>query len=403
MKRTMKYFYLFFSSFIFLLIFSIENVSAKPFTIVIDAGHGGHDTGAVGNYSREKDLNLSVSLLFGKMIEEKHPEVKVVYTRKSDFFLTLQERADIVNKNNADVFFCIHTNANNNSSARGTETYTLRASGSRTEGNLEVAMRENSVMLLEDDYKTRYQGFDPRSVDSYIMFDFMQDKYLDRSVQLASSIQKEFVKAGRYNRGVQQAGFWVLYKSACPSVLVEMGFISNKTEESYLNSFIGQKEIAAALYKAFLIYKKDHDKKSGKNTTIKDEDFYQQEQSNEISAKDNVKETADTQSENSQQVSVNPNDSDSEKENIIVSQSTNTDKIVYKVQILAMKEKLGKNDPELKGLKNVENYKENGLYKYTYGECSSLQEANRLRTKIVKKFPQCFVVAFKNGKRTSIK
>ncbi|MGC3979344.1 MAG: N-acetylmuramoyl-L-alanine amidase [Paludibacteraceae bacterium] len=397
MRKTIKYSHLFFNSFVFLLLFIAQSAFAKPFTIVIDAGHGGHDTGAVGKYSKEKNLNLSVSLLFGKMVEENQPDVKVIYTRKTDVFLTLQERADIVNRNNADAFFCIHTNANNNSAAHGTETYTLRVNSSRTQGNLEVAMRENSVMLLEEDYKTRYQGFDPRSVDSYIMFDFMQDKYIDKSIQLASLIQRQFVRLGRFDRGVQQAGFWVLYKSACPSVLIEMGFISNKIEENYLNSQEGQSEIATSIYRAFLTYKKDHDKKTGKATSSKDASY---SRNNADETNDDVK--ADTmveipQNKNISNVKIQPKESRTE------TPVENKDKVIYKVQILATKEKLGEKDDELKGLTDVDYYYEGGLHKYTYGNCSTMQEALRLRKSIIKKFPYAFVVAFKNGKKMDVK
>lgn len=394
MKKTVKKI-CFLSLFtLFLSVSSAGIASAGTFTVVIDAGHGGHDAGAIGKYSKEKNLNLSVSLLLGRMIEENHSDVKVIYTRKSDFFLTLQERADIVNKNSADVFFCVHTNANNNSSARGTETYTLRANGSRTDGNLEVAMRENSVMLLEDDYKTRYQGFNPQSVESYIMFDLMQDRYLDRSVQLADLIQREFVKLGRYNRGVQQAGFWVLYKSACPSVLVEMGFISNRNEETYLNSDKGQKEIASGLYRAFVQFKKDHDKKAGiiPNAKSNDSNSNKPAQTTPQTLPDNVKEDKN--------LPVTDTKDSIEGE----SSKTKTKKknTIYKVQIFATKDKLKSNSAKFKGLKNTEYYVEKGLYKYTYGKCSTIQEANEIRKSITKKFPQAFVVEFNDGKRISI-
>lgn len=400
MKRTIKQLCIFFAAFVFLSLFPFQQTTAKPFTVVIDAGHGGRDSGAKGRFSYEKNLNLSVSLLVGKMIEANYPDVKVVYTRKTDVFLTLQERADIVNKHNADVFLCIHTNANNSSAARGTETFTLRTSGSRTQGNLEVAMRENSVMLLEDDYKARYQGFDPRSVDSYIMFDFMQDKYLDKSVQLASLVQQQFVRSGRYDRGVQQAGFWVLYKSACPSILIEMGFISNKSEEVYLNSDEGKKEISSAIYRAFLAYKKDHDKKSGKVSTIREEDLDYKKIKSEGDSSTETMQLPDTATEKPQQ-KTDSNEAKKEPAEVKNSNSTENDhKTIYKVQLLASKYKLAKKDDELKGLTGVDYFLEKGMYKYTYGECNTFEEANKLRKKLSKKFPNAFVIAFKNGKKT---
>lgn len=374
---------------IFLGLFSIESAFAKQFTVVIDAGHGGHDSGAVGRHITEKKLNLAVTLLVGKMIEENYPDIKVVYTRKTDRFLPLQERADIVNRNNADVFLCIHANSNKSSAAYGAETYTLGVNTKRTKGNLEVAMRENSVILLEDDYKTRYQGFDPRSVDSYIMFEFMQDKYMDSSIQLASAIQKQFVRSGRYDRGVRQDVFWVLYKSACPSVLIEMGFLSNRAEEEYLSSVAGQQSIASAIYRAFLIYKKDYDKRNGKISKIRSEDIY----------KDPKIPETDTLKADQEEV---------EKETTTPTNSTiacaqplqkNTEGTVYKVQIAASKYRFGKNDPELKGFSNTEYYLENGLYKYTSGNFSTFEEANQFRRKITQYFPNAFVVTFKNGNR----
>ena len=165
-----------------------KSAAKKPFTVVIDAGHGGHDPGAIGRISQEKKLNLDVTLKLGKLIEENYPEVKVVYTRKTDVFLALQERANIVNKNNADLFICIHTNSTNGTSAVGTETFVLGMD--KMQSNLEVAMRENSVIRLEDDYETKYEGFDPRSIDSYIMFELMQDQYIDQSLQFATAIQE---------------------------------------------------------------------------------------------------------------------------------------------------------------------------------------------------------------------
>ncbi len=246
-------------------LFSSVFAQNSKFTIVIDAGHGGHDPGAIGKITREKDINLAVALQLGELIATNYNNVKVVFTRTSDKYLTLQERAAIVNTNHADLFISIHTNAAKSTAATGTESFTLGLAKSK--GNLDVAMRENAVMLLEDDYKSKYKGFDPTSVDSYIMFEFMQDKYIDRSVSIASDIQNHFKNyAGRSDRGVRQAGFWVLYQSACPSVLVEVGFISNPAEEKYLASGGGQKQIAESIYKAFVGFKYEHDKKSGKSS-----------------------------------------------------------------------------------------------------------------------------------------
>ena len=229
----------------------VQAAVSPKFTVVIDAGHGGRDPGAMGQIAQEKNINLGVALKLGQKIAANFKDVKVLYTRKTDVFLTLQERANFVNQNSADLFICIHTNAAENRDVAGAETFTLGLD--KLASNLDVAMRENSVMLLEEDYKTTYQGFDPNSVESYIMFEFMQDQYIDRSLSFASSVQEQFTRQyNRKDRGVRQAAFWVLHKSACPSVLIELGFITNKAEEQFLHSAKGQQTMADAIYDAFV-------------------------------------------------------------------------------------------------------------------------------------------------------
>ena len=230
--------------------------SLMSFTVVIDAGHGGHDAGAIGLKMKvqEKNLNLTVAKQLAAKIQAAYPEVKVVLTRDADVFLPLQQRADIANKNHADLFISIHTNAAENRNARGAETFILGTE--RMEDNLDVAMRENAVMKLEED-QTVYQGFDPNSVESYILFELMQNQYMDNSLVFAELVQNQFVaKLQRANRGVRQAAFWVLLKSACPSVLVEMGFLSNAEEEAWLASAEGKKGIVNGIFDAFEKYYK---------------------------------------------------------------------------------------------------------------------------------------------------
>lgn len=234
------------------LIFSA--MSLMSFTVVIDAGHGGHDAGAIGLVKgvKEKDLNLTVAKRLATKIQQNHPDVKVVLTRETDVFLPLQQRADIANKNHADLFISIHTNAAENRKAQGAETFILGTD--RMEDNLDVAMRENAVMKLEDD-QTVYQGFDPNSIESYIIFELMQNQYMDNSLVFAELVQNQFVGTlHRANRGVRQAAFWVLLQSACPSVLVEMGFVSNAEEEKWLASEDGKNSIANGIYIAFQQY-----------------------------------------------------------------------------------------------------------------------------------------------------
>lgn len=230
-------------------------IFAKPFTIVIDAGHGGKDPGAVGKISNEKDINLKIALALGSLIEKNLTEVKVVYTRKTDIFVELNERANIANKNKADLFISIHTNASGtNKTVKGTETYTLGMH--RAASNLEVAKRENAAIMLEKDYKEKYEGFDPKSSESYIIFELMQDEYMKQSVSLADKIQKQFATtAKRTNRGVYQAGFLVLRATSMPSCLVEVGYISTPDEERYLNTKEGVDNLSKSIYNAVKQYK----------------------------------------------------------------------------------------------------------------------------------------------------
>jgi len=225
----------------------------KPYTLVIDAGHGGKDPGAIGRFSKEKDLNLQLALKVGELIQSQYPDVKVVYTRSTDVFIPLQERCNIANKNNADLFMSIHTNSAESREPKGVETFILGTE--RMDANLDVAMRENAVMKLESDYQTTYQGFDPNSIDSYIMFELMQNSYMDQSLQFAEQIQQRFTgHLNRADRGVRQAAFWVLLKTACPSILFEMGFISNPEEEKFLNQPASIAQMANALVNAFGAY-----------------------------------------------------------------------------------------------------------------------------------------------------
>lgn len=233
-------------------------VSAHAFTIVIDAGHGGRDAGAIGFISKEKDINLSIALELGRLLEANMSDVKVVYTRKTDVFIDLDKRAKIANKNKADLFLSIHTNSTaagrKGTTVQGTETFTLGMH--RAADNLEVAKRENSVITLESNYEEKYEGFDPRSSESYIIFELMQDEYMKQSVRLADMIQKQFAAhAGRINKGVKQAGFLVLREVSMPSALIEVGFINNRSEEKFLNTKDGIARMARSIYNAIKKYK----------------------------------------------------------------------------------------------------------------------------------------------------
>ncbi|MFN5704952.1 MAG: N-acetylmuramoyl-L-alanine amidase [bacterium] len=245
-----------------LLGFGLNNSFAKiagPYkvkTVVIDAGHGGHDIGCSGIHSYEKDVTLALALQTGKLIEDNFPDVKVIYTRKTDVFISLLERANIANKAKADLFISFHCNANKNKAAYGAETYAMGLHVS--EANLNVAKRENEVILLEENYERNYDGFDPTSTEAYIIFSLYQNVNIDKSLYLASKVQEQFSqKLKRYNRGVKQAGFIVLYKTNMPSILIESGFLTNKEEEEFLTSALGQENIAKSVYLAFKTYKED--------------------------------------------------------------------------------------------------------------------------------------------------
>lgn len=342
----------------------------KIFTVVIDAGHGGKDPGAIGYSTKEKTINLAVVLALGELIEKGNTDTRVVYTRKSDRFIELDERANIANKHKADLFISIHTNSvKRGSSVKGSETFTLGLA--RTDENLEVAMRENSAILLEDNYLQTYEGFDPKSSESYIIFEFMQNKHMEQSIGFASYIQKELVKEKRINRGVKQGGLLVLRKTSMPAVLVELGFISNREEERYMASSAGQKKLARAIYNAFNTYKKDYDRKKGALSV---------ESGSNLST------------------------SSSDNSTIKNTSSANTavaGKTVYKIQLLAADKQLPANSSELKGYKNVDFFKEKGLYKYTYGESTDFDEIRALRRKVVKDFKDAFIIEFKDGKKVN--
>ncbi len=239
--------------------------AAAPYrirTVVIDPGHGGHDAGCLGASAKEKHIALDIALKLGKHIETNYPEVKVIYTRTKDVFVELHERAAIANRAKADLFICIHANASESLSAFGTETYVMGLH--KTAENLAVARRENSAILYEKDYKTRYDGYDPNSPEAHIIFNLFQKAYMEQSLLFAAKIQNEFEEyAGRFNRGVKQAGFLVLYRTAMPAVLIETGFLSNRAEEKYLLSEKGQNDIAVSIYRAFTSYKIDMESSGG--------------------------------------------------------------------------------------------------------------------------------------------
>ncbi len=375
----------------------ISNSWAKDFVVVIDPGHGGHDPGAVGKISKEKNINLNVALKLGNMIKKNCDDVKVIFTRTKDVFIPLNRRAEIANNAKADLFISIHTNAlANNRTAKGASTWTLGLA--KSDANLAVAQRENSVILYESDYKTRYAGFNPNSAESYIIFEFMQDKYMEQSVHLASLVQKQFRHTcKRVDRGVHQAGFLVLKASAMPSILVELGFISTPEEERYLNSEEGTGTLAKGIYHAFLTYKKEHEiRLTGVSRTIIPDDEEMSE--NELAATQPKEEKTDSAPVQTELVA----QAKPQQRPITVESATNSGEITFKIQILTSSSPLTKNDKRLKGLKDVDYYKEKGLYKYTYGASTDYNKVLRSKRAITDKFKDAFIIAFRDGEKMNI-
>jgi len=323
-------------------------------TIVIDPGHGGKDPGASSKYAKEKNVVLQIGLKLRKYIQDSLPDVKVIMTRDKDFFVELERRAQIANNAKADLFISIHANSNPKSTPCGTETYAMGLHKSKQ--NLAVAQKENSVILQEVNYQKRYNGFNPNSPEAYIIFTMFQNVYLDRSLKLANLVEKNFASiAHRSDRGVKQAGFWVLWRTAMPSILIETGFVSNPAEGKYLASEKGQDQLAYAIFKAFQSYKDDFESQLPQDT---------------------------------------------EKE---TPSAVNKD-LVYKVQIASSKQKINlRKNTEFKNLSDVDFFESNGWYKYTTGRFYQFDEANTAFQEIKKQYKDAFLVAFYKGKKISVK
>ena len=359
------------------------------FTIVLDAGHGGHDAGAVGSFSKEKNINLRYTLLVGDMIKKNIPDAKVIYTRDKDVFVDLNERARIANRNKADLFVSIHTNSSKNTSANGMETFTLGVS--RSKENMEVAMLENSVIKLEEDYETKYEGFDPNSVDSYIMFEFMKDQYTDRSITCADFIQTKMINTSKRNdRGVRQAGFLVLRATAMPSVLVELGFISNKDEEKYLNNNENQVKLATAIFNGIKEYKHELDKKSG---GAKSEELAVRSEELKAEVTEPVEVTQPKKDLEAKEE--NKGELTKEQEEI-----TANSEYEFFIQYLVSKNNYSLDNAVFKGHTPTKVLSENNLYKYLIGPFDVNTVFNK-RNEITKHFPDAFIVAYKEGKKVS--
>jgi len=335
-------------------------------TVVIDAGHGGRDPGAVGKKGKEKNIALSISLKVGSYIEENVPDVKVIYTRKKDVFVELMDRAEIANEAEADLFISIHVNASTGPSARGTLTLVLGQH--RADENFDVAVRENSVILLEEDYETRYEGFDPKSTESHIMFSLMQKTYFKQSIEFGDFVQDQFRdRAGRKDLGVREQGLYVLAQTSMPGVMVETGFISNPEEEKYLMTKYGQELIASAIYRGFKEYKEEIDRRSNLSVVITED-------------------------------SPDPKDQSLEFQNII-----EPDQIVFSIQVASSKNKIPTDPSSFKGYQGVRILSDGRWFKYLIGRDISYHDALEKCNTIKGDFPDAFVVASKNDKLVPLK
>lgn len=360
-----------------------QKAKNRQFTLVIDAGHGGKDPGAIGRRgTKEKHINLSVAKLFGKAVANKYPEIKIIYTRSKDVFIPLNQRAKIANQAKADLFISIHTNASKNRSARGCETFTLGA-GSSAEA-LAAAKYENEVILKEENFEATYNGFNPSSTESYIIFELLRGHDMEKSVSCAEHIQNRMVMRSKLpNRGVSSAGFLVLHQTAMPSILIELGFISNSTEEKLLASSNGQEKLVKGIFEGFCNYYEEY-----KKTKLDDKK----------ESKPVINEVTEPVTNNeSTEAPIITEEQTAPQNNITEEKSLP----VFKVQVLASDKKLKVGDSRFKGEK-VDYYYENRMYKYTCGASTDRNEIERLRRRLAKKFKGAFVIAFINDKRVDI-
>ena len=345
--------------------------------VVIDAGHGGHDPGnlGTGRYKQsEKDISLEVALQFGDYIQRAFPDVDVIYTRKEDKFVTLKGRTEIPNKIPADVFISIHCNSAANTAAFGTETFVM--SMTKEKANLELAKRENSVVLLEENYEQTYGGLDPNNSEDMIVYELAQKAHMHQSLSLSAKIQDQYrERVSRRDRGVKQAPYWVISFTTMPSILTELGFLTNKEEEDFLNSENGKVYMASAIYRAFKDYKQEIE---GVEISVAD---FDKPKENAVSKGE--KETASPAIET-------PSDMKDEQ-------------VIYKIQLMASSKQLALETDNFNGLEDVDEYEVQGLYKYTVGEVTDYKKAVSLqRTVREKAYPNAFIIAFHSGERIPI-
>ncbi len=376
---------------------NIENKGLQ--TVVIDAGHGGKDPGAVVGRAREKDIVLSIALKLGKYIKEKFPDVKVIYTRSTDVFIPLFERSAIANRSNADLFISIHANYCNTPSVKGTETYVLGLY--RTVDNLNVAKKENSVILLENDYTTRYEGFNPNLSESYIMFELIQNTHIEQSVAFAGILQDTFQKhAQRASRDVRQAGFLVLRETAMPGVLIETGYLSNQAEANYLMTDAGRETLAISIFNSFKYYKEKFESRLNL-ASVGASKKESPEDSNSVSSKPFPSSRPSPEIKEIEKVTEYKNQSQPKVVN--KTRAAESDAITYAIQLSASTTKLPLNSRIFKGIENISEIRSGIYYKYYCLKSESFIKAKQNLTTVRKKIPGAFIAAFRSGEPISMK
>ena len=385
---------LFFFVCLFITFFAVPvnaQKDGKTFKVVIDAGHGGKDPGCLGTYSKEKDVALDVALKTGRLISENCPNVKVIYTRSTDVFVELYNRAKIANNNHADLFISFHCNANDNHSAHGVETFVMGLD--KSEKNLAVARMENSAMLKEEGYKEHYAGFNPDSPESAVMFSLYSSAYLNNSILLADKVQKNLVGTTHLlDRGVKQAPYWVLWSVSMPSILIEMGFLSNPTEEKYLTDEQHKKDIANAIYRGFVSY---YTQQTGNRVVVDD--------SKESPKPEPNPQNSITDDNSTNNLSDNQSDKkESDEKAAIANTPVNPDGVRFVVQFMATPENIPLTDKRFKNIPDVNRYFEGGLWKYTAGNEKDLASAKKIMQEIKAKYPDAFVIAFKGENKIPV-
>lgn len=381
---------------------ALNNVGYEVRTVVIDAGHGGHDPGCSGAHSNEKHITLNVALKLGSYIEQSFPGVNVIYTRKTDVFVELDERANIANRNDADLFISIHCNSAANKNVNGTETYVMGLH--RSKANLEVAKRENQVIMLEDDYMEKYDGFNPSSPEAHIVFMLYQNAFIEQSILFADLVEKQFRdRAMRYSRGVKQAGFLVLYKTNMPSALIESGFLTNRAEENYLVSEHGQDIIASAIFRAFREYKEKIEQKSNWPVSTYEESYeeqetYTEEPVNEISTATVINNPHASTNVESEDAIITYYPVKKEEPSVVIDSNL---PITYKVQIFASKDGEMLKEVDYKVIKRIETEEaDGGLVKYMTGDFKDFKKVEAYLSDVrISGFKDAFIVRYQDGKR----